>query len=105
NQRLDSNDWVANSLGLGRAKERENRPGGTLGGPVIKGKTFFFAQFDQLHLTAPFTIITDVPSLTTRNSTSAPLQPFLKAFPIGNGVALTGGAQQYQTALSNPATS
>lgn len=105
NQRLDANDWFANSLGLGRARERENRPGGTFGGPLIKGKTFFFAQFDQLHLSAPFTIISDVPSLTTRQSTSAPLQPFLKAFPIPNGVALINGAQQYQTVVSNPASS
>ncbi len=105
NQRLDSNDWFANSLGLGRAAERENRPGGTLGGPVIKGKTFFFAQFDQLHLTAPFTIISDVPSVTTRKATSAPLQPYLNAFPIPNGIPLIDGAQQYQTVLSNPAKS
>jgi hypothetical protein len=105
NQRLDSNDWFANSLGLGRGKERENRPGGTFGGPLIKGKTFFFAQFDQLHLTAPFTVISDVPSVTTRQSTSAPLQPFLRAFPIGNGVTLPDGAQQYQTVISNPAKS
>ena len=105
NQRLDANDWFANSLALGRGKERENRPGGTFGGPLIKGKTFFFAQFDQLHLTAPFTVISDVPSLTTRQSTSAPLQPFLRAFPIGNGIALPGGAQQYQAVISNPASS
>lgn len=105
NQRLDADDWFANSLGLGRGKERENRPGGTFGGPLIKGKTFFFAQFDQLHLTAPFTVISDVPSLTTRQSTSAPLQPFLRAFPIGNGITLPDGAQQYQTVISNPAKS
>jgi hypothetical protein len=105
NQRLDADDWFANSLGLGRGKERENRPGGTFGGPAVKGKTFFFAQFDQLHLTAPFTIISDVPSLTTRQNTSAPLQPFLKAFPIANGVVLPGGAQQFQNVVSNPASS
>jgi hypothetical protein len=105
NQRLDANDWFANSLGLGRAKEREDRPGGTFGGPLIKGKTFFFAQFDQLSITAPFTIISNVPSVTTRQTTSAPLQPFLNAFPIPNGVLLTDGAAQYQAVVSNPAFS
>jgi len=102
-QRLDANDWFANSLGLGRADERENRPGGTFGGPLIKGKTFFFAQFDQLSVTAPFTVISNVPSVTTRQSTSAPLQPFLNAFPIPNGVQLIDGAAQYQAVVSNPA--
>ncbi|HTB12304.1 MAG TPA: carboxypeptidase regulatory-like domain-containing protein [Bryobacteraceae bacterium] len=105
NQRLDGDDWFANSLGLGRGKERENRPGGTVGGPVIKGKTFFFAQFDQLSVSAPFTIIANVPSATTRQTTSAPLQPFLNAFPIANGVQLTDGAAQYQAVVSNPAFS
>ena len=103
NQRLDANDWFANSLGLGRARERENRPGGTFGGPIVKGKTFFFAQFDQLSISAPFTVISNVPSVTTRQTTSAPLQPFLNAFPIPNGIQLTDGAAQYQAVVSNPA--
>ncbi len=105
NQRLDSNDWFANSLRLGRAKEREDRPGGTFGGPLVKGRTFFFAQFDELSVSAPFTVISNVPSITTRQSTSAPLQPFLNAFPVPNGVQLTDGAAQYQAAVSNPASS
>ena len=105
NQRLDANDWFANSLGLGRAREREDRPGGTFGGPLVKGKTFFFAQFDQLSVSAPYTVISNVPSITTRQSTSAPLQPFLNAFPVPNGVQLTDGAAQYQAAVSNPASS
>ncbi|MGA3203185.1 MAG: carboxypeptidase regulatory-like domain-containing protein [Bryobacteraceae bacterium] len=104
-QRLEANDWFANSLGLGRGPERENRPGGTVGGPLIKGKTFFFASFDQLSVSAPYTIISDVPAVSTRQATSAPLQPFLNAFPIPNGVALTDGAAQYQAVVSNPAFS
>jgi hypothetical protein len=105
NQRLDSNDWFANSLALGRGPEREDRPGGTFGGPLIKGKTFFFAQFDQLSITAPYTIIANVPALPTRQSTSVPLQPFLNAFPIPNGISLIDGAAQYQAVVSNPAFS
>jgi Carboxypeptidase regulatory-like domain/TonB dependent receptor len=105
NQRLDANDWFANSLALGRGKERENRPGGTFGGPLIKGKTFFFAQFDQLSISAPYTVISNVPAIATRQSTSAPLQPFLNAFPRPNGVQLTDGAAQYQAVVSNPAFS
>jgi hypothetical protein len=72
---------------------------------VIKGKTFFFLQYDQLHITAPYTIISNVPSITTRQTTSAPLQPFLNAFPIPNGVSLIDGAAQYQAVVTNPATS
>jgi hypothetical protein len=105
NQRLDANDWFANSLGLGRGFERESRPGGTAGGPLIKGKTFFFAAFEELSIAAPFTDIADVPAIGTRQSTSAPLQPYLNAFPVPNGVVLTNGAAQYQAVISNPSSS
>ena len=41
NQRLDSADWFADSFGLGRGPERENRcPGGAFGGPLVKGRLF-----------------------------------------------------------------
>jgi Carboxypeptidase regulatory-like domain/TonB dependent receptor len=103
NQRMDANDWFANSFALGRGPEHENRPGGTLGGPLRKGKTFFFASFDQLRVTAPFTDLANVPSITTRRSTSAQLQPFLNAFPVPNGISLIDGAAQYEAVISNPA--
>lgn len=105
NQRLAANDWFANSLGLGRGAEREDRPGGTFGGPLKKGKTFFFVSFDQLSVSAPFTVISDVPAVTTRQATSAPLQPFLNAFPIPNGLTLINGAAQFNAVVSNPASS
>jgi hypothetical protein len=104
NQRLDAADWFADSYGLGRGAERENRPGGTFGGPLVKGKTFFFISYDQLSVAAPDTIISIVPAVATRHSTSAPLQPFLNAYPIPNGVSLIDGAAQYQAEISNPAS-
>ena len=39
---MDANDWFANSAGLSRAEERHNDFGGFLGGPISKGRTFFF---------------------------------------------------------------
>ena len=105
NDRMDANDWFANSGGYGRGRDRENRPGGTLGGPLIKGKAFFFASFDQLRLTAPYSVIASVPSMVTRQSTSVQLQPFLNAFPIPNSISLTGGAAQYRAVISNPSRS
>jgi hypothetical protein len=105
NQRLDANDWFANSGGYGRGSDHENRPGATLGGPLVKGKTFFFAQVDQLRLTSPYSVIASVPSLVTREGTSAQLQPFLNAFPIPNSIALTDGAAQYRAVIANPSRS
>src|SRR6202035_5788372 len=42
NDAFDANDWFADSAGLPKPKERQNDFGGTLSGPIVKGKTFFF---------------------------------------------------------------
>jgi hypothetical protein len=103
NQSMDANDWFANANRLGRGSTHENRPGGVLGGPIVKGKTFFFISLDQLHLTAPYTVIDTVPNLAVRQSTSAALQPFLNAFPVPNSpVQLTDGGAQFESVVSNP---
>ena len=57
NTQFDANDWFANAGGYARGTDRENRPGGVLGGPVVKNKTFFFVSFEDLQLVSPYTVI------------------------------------------------
>src|ERR1700732_3348342 len=42
NDVLDANDWFADSKTLPKPKERQNDFGGTLSGPILKDRTFFF---------------------------------------------------------------
>src|SRR5208282_3122602 len=42
NDKLDANDWFANSKALNRPALRQNDFGGVLGGPIKKDKLFFF---------------------------------------------------------------
>lgn len=105
NEKLDANDWFANSGGYPRGKERQKRPGGTLGGSLKKNKTFFFLSFEKLQLIAPYSVIASVPDLASRQSASAALRPFLNAFPIPNSVSLSNGAAQYRAVVSNPSNS
>jgi hypothetical protein len=105
NEQLQSNDWFANSRGYGREKLRQNRPGGTLGGPVIKKKTFFFASYERLRLLTPSTLITSVPDLQSRRSAPAALRPYLNAFPLPNGAEQDNGATEYHASLANPSAS
>lgn len=102
---FDANDWFANSGGYPKGKERQDRPGGVLGGPIIRNKTFFFVSFEKLKLLAPQSVIADVPDETTRRSASTALRPYLNAFPLPNSVNLGSGIAEYRAVLSNPSRS
>ena len=102
---MDANNWFANNAGLGRAAENHNDFGGYLGGPIWKGRTFFFFSYEGARLRLPTTIITPVPSLTSRQSASAALAPFLDAYPLPNGpISVDGYTAQYAGNYSNSGT-
>jgi len=46
NDKLDANDWFANAGGSPRSPLRLNDFGGTVGGPIIRQKTFFFFDYE-----------------------------------------------------------
>src|SRR5580692_10650871 len=50
NTQLNANDFFANSAGIGRAEFHQNQFGGSVGGPIIKNKTFFFGDIEVLRL-------------------------------------------------------
>jgi outer membrane receptor protein involved in Fe transport len=45
NEDLNANSWSRNLTGTPRALDRLRQWGGTAGGPIIKGKTFFFVSY------------------------------------------------------------
>ncbi len=102
NERFDANDWFANAGGYARGRERQKRPGGTLGGPIRSNRTFFFVSYEQLDLEAPTTVIATVPDLATRAAASAALRPYLNAFPRPNGKNLDSGGAEFRAVISNP---
>jgi hypothetical protein len=46
NDKFDANEWFNNQAGNPRSPHRENDFGGTIGGPIIKNKTFFFFDYE-----------------------------------------------------------
>src|SRR6266403_1807447 len=84
NDALDSNNWFNNSVSpqLPKAEERQNNFGGTLGGPLRKGRTFFFFSYEGNRLRLPRTLLTTVPSLSARTAATSVMQPFFNAFPL-----------------------
>jgi hypothetical protein len=65
---------------------RLNQFGGSVGGPIKKNRTFFFADYEGLRQRLHTTIIGFVPNAALRASvaaTSPILKPFLDSWPIG----------------------
>ena len=67
NQITDANNWFNNEYGVPIAPVHRNDYGGTVGGPIIKNKTFFFFDFDGTRSSSLGTNQAGVPSAAERN--------------------------------------
>jgi hypothetical protein len=66
---------------------RLNQYGGSLGGPIRKNRTFFFAAYEGLKQRVSNTLIGNVPSDSVRATVLAQspvLAPIINSFPVGN---------------------
>ena len=110
NDIFDANNWfngvnILNPTPLPKAEERQNDFGGTLSGPILKNRTFFFFSYEGLRLRLPQTLLTLVPDLSSRQNALPSIQPFLNAFPMPNGPDdLSTNVAQYNGSYSDPAT-
>ena len=102
NDVLDARDWFVNYTGLAKPEERQNDFGGVFGGPIRTDRTFFFFSYEGLRLRLPSTQETVVPDSPSRQQAPTATQPFLNAFPIGNGPEVGTGLAQFNAGYSNP---
>ncbi len=99
----DANDWFANSRALPQPRRRLGDFGGTLGGPLRRDNTFFFAAYEGLRLRQPGVALTDVPTLDARLAAAPALRPFLDAYPLPNGPARADGFAEFASSFANAA--
>jgi len=62
NDRFDANNWFNNRAGRPKPEFSQHQFGGTLGGPIVKGKTFFFANYQGMRIAQGLTYLSTVPS-------------------------------------------
>jgi hypothetical protein len=67
NQITDANNWFNNENGVPLPPVHRNNYGGTIGGPIIKNKTFFFFDWDGTRATSLSTYQAGVPSAAERS--------------------------------------
>ena len=105
NGALDANNWFADANKLTKPAEKQNDFGGTLSGPIVKNRTFFFFSYEGLRLRLPETTLTTVPDVVARQSALPAIQPYLNAFPLPNGAEdpANPGAAQFNASYANPA--
>ena len=80
-----------------------NQFGGSLGGPVVKDRGFFFFNYEGIRQHLGQTLLGNVPSLALRNqvvATSPALKPIIDAFPTGQ-TPLDANTDQYRLQTVN----
>ncbi len=110
NEALDAAKWEENKGG-GKAPFHLNQFGGSLGGPIIKDKTFFFASYEGLRQTQGTNTQARVPDMNARNGIlpgAAPItvsnvvKPYLALYPApgeGNRIVSEPGRRADGTVL------
>ncbi len=63
---LNANSWSSNRSGAKKTYYRRDEPGGVIGGPIRKNKTFFFATYDLSRSKSPQTFTGSAPTLLQR---------------------------------------
>jgi hypothetical protein len=92
---FNADDYFTNLAGATKAPLHRNQFGATLGGPIVRNKTFLFLSYEGFLQTAPVVSTTRVPSASDIATVTDPISKALLAFyPAPNSTTL-GGTLNY----------
>lgn len=91
NDKLDARNFFDNiQAGIPKSTLRLNQFGGSIGGPIIKDKFFFFGSYEGYRVRSGLNFVEAVPSAAARARAVPSIVPFLDAFRSPQAVILTG---------------
>jgi hypothetical protein len=70
NNTLDANTFFNNRAGIAKPPFHRNEFGGTIGGPIRRDKTFFFADYQGTRIIQPVTTVSTIPTLAQQHAMS-----------------------------------
>ena len=90
NSKLDAANFFENAGGLPKSPFKRNQFGGAVGGPIIRNRTFFFADFEGIRQSKGIPNFDSVPSPNARNGVLASgtvtvdpaAQKYLALYPV-----------------------
>ncbi len=87
NDAADAANWFVDAIpGTPKPPERLNDFGGTVGGPILKNRAFFFFSYEGNRLRLPHTLAgVNVPSMAIRQTAAPNLRPILNMFAAPTG--------------------
>jgi hypothetical protein len=75
NADMDANDFFLNRAGQPRFAYQQNQFGGTIGGPIRKNKTFFFANYEGTRIRQGLSLVGTVPTPLMRTGNFTEISP------------------------------
>jgi hypothetical protein len=98
NSSLDARNFFDGSM---KSPLRLNQFGGSLGGPIVANKFFFFASYEALRQRAGVNILEAVPSAAARARAVPSIAPLMDAYPTGGTPTSNPDLDLYRLSASN----
>lgn len=92
---LDARNWFVNYNGLAQPRLAQHAFGGSIGGPVVVGRLFYFGTYDALRLTQPRVLTGDAPGTSLRAQAPPAMAALLNTYPLPTGPVGANGLGKY----------